>query len=218
MTVIRRFYTAACEFAERRWVVWALVVANFIGFVAGIIYWYGDHLARAPRLLWPFIPDCPLFALLFIPAYGLALRGRGNNAYNVLVAFGLIKYGVWTNLAWYAYWGRGYPVSVEGVIMCITHLGMIAQGLYLLRYLRPRLGWAILAFLWFAASDFVDYGLGEYPRVPDLATLPLLQWHTIAMTFGLTALFVGWSRRVRGAPAPVAMAGTSTSSPVEAAR
>ena len=192
--VVRRnsvllLYQQLCDLAERPWAVTIIVVANLIGFVWGIIYWYGDQLLSAPIYLWPFIPDCPLFALLFVPAFWLALRGRGNNAYNLLVAFGLIKYGVWTNLAWYGYWAVGNPFSWMGVAMCLTHIGMILEGLYLLRYLRPRPAWALLAGLWFAASDFVDYGLGQYPRIPDLRILPMLQWHTVAMTILLTAAF-----------------------------
>jgi len=190
-------YNRLATYVEQPWAVAVIVTANLIGFVWGTIYWYGDQLLHAPLYVWPFIPDCPLFALLFIPAFALALRGRGNNAYNLLVAFGLIKYGVWTNLAWYGYWALGYPVSGMGIAMCLTHIGMILEGLYLLRYLQPRLNWALVAGIWFAASDYVDYGLGYYPAIPDLAILPLLRWHTIAMTGFLTAVFAFWAKKSR---------------------
>ncbi len=196
MQRLLRTYERLVKLAEQPWAVGIILTANFIGFVWGTIYWYGAQLLQSPIYLWPFIPDCPLFALLFIPAFLLALRGKGNNAYNLLVAFGLIKYGVWTNLAWYGYWALGYPVSFMGIAMCLTHLGMILEGIYLLYYLRPRLTWALAAGLWFAGSDYVDYGLGYFPAIPDLAVLPLLKWHTIAMTGLLTGLFAFWATKI----------------------
>ncbi len=204
MRALVQLYRRGVPLVEQRWAVALIVTANLLGFIWGTIYWYGGHLAQAPVYLWPFIPDCPLFALLFVPAYLLALRGRGNNAYNLLVAFGLIKYGVWTNLAWYGYWAWGNPFSWMGLFMCLTHIGMVLEGLYLLYYLRPRLAWAFLAGAWFAASDFVDYGLGEYPRIPDLRVLPMLQWYSIVATVLFTAGFAWWALRVRGAARPAA--------------
>ncbi|NPA90045.1 MAG: DUF1405 domain-containing protein [Chloroflexi bacterium] len=168
---------------RRPWVAAPIIVANALGFVLGIIYWYGGQLAQTPWYLWPFVPDCPLFAFLFIPAYLLVLWGRGNNPYNLLVAFGLIKYGVWTNVAWYAYWAVGHPVEWMGVAMCLTHLGMILEGVYLLRYVRPRSSWISLTWAWFVLSDVSDYVWGTYPRMPDERILPILQWHTIAFTW-----------------------------------
>ncbi len=184
--MLKRTWMQVVRWGETPWGSIFIIVANFIGFVWGMIYWYGPHLRVAPILHWPFIPDCPLFAFLFIPAFLLARRGRGNNVYNLIVAFGLIKYGVWTNVFWYVYWARGHPVDGMGLAMCLTHIGMILEGIYLLMSIRPRLGWIGMAWAWFSLSDYVDYGLGEYPRIPDESLLPILQWHTIAVTWGLT--------------------------------
>ncbi len=164
-----------------------IVIANVLGFILGVIYWYGPQLAQTPPILWPFVPDCPLFALLFVPAYILTLKGKGNNVYNTLVAFGLIKYGVWTNVAWYGYWALGYPLEWMGIAMCLTHLGMIVEGLYLLTYIRPRLSWVLITWAWFVLSDYSDYGWNTYPPIPDMRIYPLIKWHTIAFTWGMTA-------------------------------
>ncbi len=205
MHTLMRTYGRLVHLAEQPWAVGVIILANLIGFVWGTIYWYGGQLLQSPLYLWPFIPDCPLFALLFVPAFILTLRGRGNNAYNLLVAFGLIKYGVWTNLAWYGYWALGYPLSGMGVAMCLTHIGMILEGLYLLYALRPRITWALVAGAWFISSDYVDYGLGYFPAIPDLRVLPLLKWHTIGMTFLLTGGFMAWAVRIRRKRASTAM-------------
>ncbi|QLQ05839.1 MAG: hypothetical protein HZY76_07050 [Anaerolineae bacterium] len=42
-----------------------------------------------------------------------------------------------------------------------------------------------IALAWFVLSDYVDYGLGEYPHFYPLVPLWLMQWHTIAMTWVL---------------------------------
>ncbi len=173
---------------EHPYIAIVVIAANLLGFILGVIYWYGPQLVHTPLYLWPFVPDCPLFALLFIPAYILALRGKGNNVYNILVAFGLIKYGVWTNVAWYGYWALGYPLEWMGIAMCLTHMGMIVEGLYLLHHIRPRRSWILITWAWFVLSDLSDYVLGTYPRIPDMRLYPLIKWHTIAFTWGMT----GW--------------------------
>ncbi len=195
---MKYIWARAVAWVERSWVSAFIVAANFIGFVWGVIYWYGPHLRVAPLIHWPFIPDCPLFALLFIPAFLQARRGHGNNGYNLLTAFGLIKYGIWTNAFWYAYWAQGNPVDGMGVAMVLTHLGMILEGIYLMTYLKPRPVWVLVAWAWFFLSDYVDYGLGEYPRIPDLSLLPFLQWHTIAVTWILSLALGVWSWKARG--------------------
>ena len=67
--------------------------------------------------------------------------------------------------------------------MTIAHIGLAAQGLLLLAYFRPTWGATLAALLWFGASDFVDYGLGYYPAIPEqLISLEVIQWSTITVT------------------------------------
>jgi hypothetical protein len=74
--------------------------------------------------------------------------------------------------------------------MTIAHIGLAAQGLILLAYFRPNRMAALAALLWFGASDFVDYGLGFYPAIPEaLVSLEVVQWSTITVTVLLVALY-----------------------------
>jgi uncharacterized membrane protein YpjA len=113
-----------------------------------------------------------------------------------IFAFGQIKYGIWTITAWLLYWRStaeilGSPhFSFDSISMTVAHIGLAAQGLFLLTYFRPtRLAtWAALA--WFGLSDFVDYGLGFYPAIPEqLISLEVLQWSTITVTVLLVAIY-----------------------------
>jgi uncharacterized membrane protein YpjA len=189
--------------------------------VAGIIFWYGDHLfnqAAEQWYLWPFIPDCPLFAGLFIVAFLGLRRGRDWRLFYTVAACGLIKYGVWTVVYSVAYWLGGGPVEPMSLAMCFTHVGMILEGVYVgYRVANPvdvaavdggsavrslpagfRRRDVMVAFVWFLLSDFVDYGLGQHPIFdPTIVSMPLIQWHTIFMTFALAAVFFILAARQR---------------------
>jgi len=216
-----------------RWdIAWTIIAFNFAGFVVGTIFWYGSQLLGAADqwFLWPFIPDCPLFAGLFIIAFLGLRRGQNWHLFYTITAFGLIKYGVWTVVFSVAYWLGGAAVEPMSLVMCFTHVGLILEGIYVAyrimspvtlaandeapslspipsragkattaRGFRPR--YVLVAFGWFLLSDFVDYGLGHFPQFdPALVPMPLIQWHTIAMTFALAAVFFILSRRHRAGP------------------
>ncbi len=113
-----------------------------------------------------------------------------------IFAFGQIKYGIWTITAWLLYWRStaellGSPhFSVESISMTIAHIGLAAQGLFLLTYFRPTPVATMAALLWFGTSDFVDYGLGFYPAIPEqLISLEIMQWSTVTVTVTLVAIY-----------------------------
>jgi uncharacterized membrane protein YpjA len=169
--------------------------------VMGFWSWYGLTLALYPVWQWPFVPDCPLYALLFVPALVLILLGRarkdartrGAPRYNAWVAFGLIKYGTWTVLMWVLYWiNTGGHFTAEGVVMTFSHLGMILEGLFLLSFAEMDWLTVVACAAWYGLSDWMDYGVFQtYPRFDTrIVPLGLMQWHTIGMTILLTGLYI----------------------------
>jgi uncharacterized membrane protein YpjA len=199
-------YWRARKFVLRRPVALAIILIGLVGGVAGFIYWYGPTFSSYPVWQWVFIPDCPLFAVLFALALGLILLNRNWPLYNALVAFGLIKYGTWTVVYWIAYWintqGR---FTTESIVMAASHLGMILEGLFLLSSLRMNWRTVVASALWFGLSDWMDYGpFKTFPPI-DVRIVPLglMQWHTIGMTFFMTAVYgrmaVRWQRMLGGA-------------------
>lgn len=121
-----------------------------------------------------------------------------------LFAFGQIKYGIWTISAWLLYWRStaalyGAPhFSFDSVLMTTTHIGLVAQGVLLLTYFRPDWRAALVGLVWFGVSDFVDYGLGFYPAIPEqFISLTFMQWSTISVTLLLSALYALWWWRSR---------------------
>lgn len=184
---------------EYRWVALLLIACNLIGAVWGVIAWYGSQLAGTPLVLWPFVPDSPANAFLFIPALLLILRRKpGWPWLNALAAFGNIKYGLWTVIFWTLYWLGGGPMTFMGIAMTFTHLGMALGGVYLLGYSRVRLWYVLALGTWFFLNDWGDYGpLDLHPGLPADALIQTMAMVAVATTLGLTVIFAVYTRRLR---------------------
>ncbi len=180
-------------------------------------FWSADAQQRAERtiliagtvsaVLWisTYLPNvAPAWATqgatLAVWSWVLLLCGllfrRSPTWLLALFAFGQIKYGLWTITAWVLFWRNtalvyGSPLfTVDSVFMTVTHIALLGQGIFLLTYFRLTKRAVVASFLWFAASDYVDYGLGFYPGLP-LHFIPLwiMQWSTIAVTFTLSGIY-----------------------------
>jgi uncharacterized membrane protein YpjA len=181
---------------------YGLALANFIGFLVGTVFWYGDFFITAAPPLWayPFIPDCPLAAGVFALALVQLHRGRSNNLLNQFAAVFNIKYGTWTMTFWALYWALTGDYNFISLLMFGTHLGLTIQGLLILQYLhKPSLRDTLIVFAWFVASDIVDYapiapgraGYGWYPPLP-LGTLlvPVMMAQAVFMTWLLNGILL----------------------------
>lgn len=182
--------------AQRYWSPAARTRAQQALVVIGGVFtllWLGTYLPMAPSSWVVQSPTLALFGwslLLFGFCFQHAPRWLLG-----LAAFGNIKYGIWTVTAWIVFWRTtnlylGVPLfTPESIFMTLTHLGMIVQGLFLLTYFRPDRAAVVVSFFWFALSDFMDYGLGYYPPIPEsFIPLPIMQWSTISVTL----LLSGW--------------------------
>jgi uncharacterized membrane protein YpjA len=162
-------------------IFWACVVANLLGAVIGGIFWYGPMILASPIWALPFIPDCPLAALLgSIALLGIRYGGRWP-FFTALTAFACIKYGAWTLAFWLRQWtGAGVALPVE-VFLFITHIGLLCEGVLLATRIGPLSLSARFGVIGiFALSVFVDYGLGFHP--------PLVSHVSVEFIFRLAAL------------------------------
>lgn len=169
-------------------IFWACVGANLVGAVVGGWFWYGPMLLRSPWWALPFIPDCPLAALL--GSIGLlALRyGRRWNWFFALTAFACIKYGLWTVAYWLNAWTvdgfRGDPIEV---MLFVSHIGLLCEGLLFIPYIAPLRVLSRLSVIGvFVLSIFVDYGLGFYPPLGPVDR-DFAMWTAIVLTAMLGA-------------------------------
>ena len=192
MVTAQNHWTTAAQVRGQRWLA---TVA-----VASLVVWLSTYL---PNTLFFEVTSgwrqqSALFAVWSWSLLLVAIFFRRPPAWLLgLFAFGQIKYGIWTISAWLLYWQNtaaafGAPhFSFDSVFMTLTHIGLVAQGIFLLTYFRPTPAAALAALLWFGASDFVDYGLGFYPSIPEqFIPLPVMQWSTITVTLLLSGFYL----------------------------
>lgn len=187
---IERLLDATMQFIlQHPLIFWSCVVANLIGALFGGALWYGPMLLWSPPWAWPFIPDCPLASLLgAIGLLGLRARQQWGFFY-ALAAFACMKYGLWTVAFWWREWslaGTAYPLEV---MLFITHIGLLIEGLLFVLYIGPlsllkRAG----VIAWFVLSVYVDYGLGFHPPLGEEYGSFVTATFAALLAGGLTAL------------------------------
>ncbi len=179
---------------SRAWLVLVLIIVNLVGAAYGY-YWYAGHLAATPWHLWPFIPDSPLVVSLFVLTLMLRLSGRPTSWLEAITFLGLIKYGAWTVLVIGYHLYTGGAATLENYLLMVSHLGMVVQGAVFLPILRPARRLWLIVIGWFALNDFLDYGVGIHPYLPNLAQV------TEAMVFAIAGtVFAGlYALRLRRA-------------------
>ncbi|NJN67879.1 MAG: DUF1405 domain-containing protein [Chloroflexaceae bacterium] len=162
---------------------WSCVVANMVGVIAGGIFWYGPVLWSSPLWALPFIPDCPLAALVgTIALLGAWSRQRWRLLF-AFAAFGCLKYGVWTMAFWLYYWSHAGNLDIVSVTMFVSHIGLSIEGLLFVPHIRPlSLPTRGAVVGWFVLSLFVDYGLGYHPPLGGYVPVSFVFWLAVALT------------------------------------
>ncbi len=175
--------------------------------VVALVVWLSTYLPGVSR---GWAQQSGMFALLSWVLLVVAIWFRAAPVWLLgIIAFGQIKYGLWTITAWLLYRQStaailGFPhFSFDSISMTLAHIGLLGQGMFLLTYFRPTRMAALAALCWFGLSDFVDYGLGFYPAIPEqLISLRVMQWSTIAVTVALTGVYL-WLAQGRAATSTV---------------
>lgn len=181
---------------------WLLVVANLGGAVPGFLFWYGDLLTDIPWYVWPLVPDSPL-AVTFMGVALIALRyGRLCDTLGLVASGTCIKYGLWTDFAWFTNYLSGGEYDFTAVLMSLTHLGMVIEGFILGTFLRFRLGGVAIASLFLILNDVADYGFGYHPPLPNPENIGAVRCFSVGTTLAIVLFCIGtaWvlSRKSQG--------------------
>lgn len=164
-------------------VFWFCVVADWFGAVVGGLFWYGPMLWQSPLWSLPFIPDCPLAALVgSIALFGVRAR-RPWMLFYALVAFACLKYGAWTVVFWLREWSGSHTIAPIEFLLFVSHIGLFIQGLLFVPLLKP-LSWLKrwLVIGWFALSIVVDYGAGFHPPLSPHVSVSFAFWLAMVAT------------------------------------
>jgi uncharacterized membrane protein YpjA len=167
---------------------WSCVSANLLGAVVGALWWYGPMLMNSPLWALPFIPDCPLAALVA----NIALLGLWGHKrwpfFNALVAFACLKYGAWTVGFWLRQWSSAGVIFPIEVLLVVTHIGLFIEGLLFVPHIGPlSLPKRLAVIGWFVLSVYVDYGLGFYPPLASHVPVSFITWLATVLTVLLGA-------------------------------
>ncbi|RLG15859.1 MAG: hypothetical protein DRN71_00020 [Candidatus Nanohalarchaeota archaeon] len=159
-----------------------LIFVNIVGTLFGFWY-YKFQLASTPLVKLVFVPDCPIYTLLFACFLVLHFMGKKSAILATVTFIGLVKYGFWTVLVISLYC-EYYAASdlFLYVVLFILHIGMIAQA-----YVIPQIsGFSkdalMIALVWFLANDVMDYFFGTAPYLPDYMYHNLLFVESTLMT------------------------------------
>ena len=183
--------------ASRKW-LWFVILANLAGFAFGIwFYWY--QLSITPSLLWLFVIDCPLYALL--ASFVLIARERNiviPSWFTFVVTVGLFKYATWVFYALSVYWKYFFLeiAAVWNYTYGPVHILMFLEAFLIFKLIREFKWWHIpIAAGWFWFNDFVDYWVGTYPIVPAGHVFELRNL-MIVVSLAIPILLYVWRDRV----------------------
>jgi uncharacterized membrane protein YpjA len=184
-----------------RLLFWFIILANLGGAAFGFLIYYGKQLSSTSPLLWLFVVDCPLYALLFAVAFffraeprPVLLRAWLGRVPDLswlwfLVFVGALKYGFWTVFVLTAY-PPYYFTPEAGLLYAVlygAHLFLIFETVLLVGRIRVREAFLPLSLAWFLANDLSDYLLGTHPPLPE-SSLAFMFPATAIMTVVFTLL------------------------------
>jgi len=173
-----------------------VALINLGGFAFGLWY-YAPQLSHLNPAFWLVVIDSPLSVLFAALAFALAFSGVRNSALNFLAGLSCFKYGVWTVfvLVFFAEFFFSPENALLYVVMLVTHLGMVVEGLFFTGLNKPSVA-LVAVGAWLLVNDFFDYALGTHAALPEVPEKVFVTaFFSIALTAFSTALFYFLARR-----------------------
>jgi len=154
---------------------WFVVVANILGAIYGLVFYYGDRIATTPFPLALFVPDCPLYVSLFVISALLIkykIKSWISDLFIFVSSVGLMKYTLWTMFVILFF--NSYFLSPEVlwlyVGLFIVHFLALLEVFVFIGKIDAKPIFILVALAWLILNDAVDYGLGTHPTLPAMDT------------------------------------------------
>jgi uncharacterized membrane protein YpjA len=188
-----------------RLLFWLIILANLGGAAFGFLVYYGRQLSLTSPLLWIFVPDCPLYALLFAAAFLFRAEPRPAllrawlpglpdlSCLWFIIFAGALKYGFWTVFVLTAYSSFYFTPQawLMYAMLYAAHLFLMFETALLAGRIRIRKSYLLVGLAWLLANDLSDYLLGTHPPLPEAATAFMFPaTAAMSMAFTLLAYFV----------------------------
>jgi uncharacterized membrane protein YpjA len=139
-----------------------LIILALVNFAAGFysISYYLPQLSQTNPWFWLFVPDCPVYALLFGLNILLLVLEKPSELLSFVSIIGNLKYGLWTIFVFFLsgtmglYW-----------LFILSHALLIIETIVLAGLFSFKVKHVLVALVWFALNDYFDYVLGLHPFV-----------------------------------------------------
>jgi uncharacterized membrane protein YpjA len=197
---IRTYFSKA--FLSGRFMLWSLFWVNLLGTIYGYQWYWKQMTYTAERVspaYLPFVPDSPTASLFFTGAIAYLLadsyRSRKRDSKQrsgwfrgIVEAFAVItsfKYGIWAVSMIWAGAYQGDLINWQDWMLTLSHLGMAAEALLYLRLYTYRSAAVIVVAAWTLINDYMDYGVGVFPWLPEtlLDDLSIVAAFTVELSF-----------------------------------
>ena len=166
-----------------------ILIINIVGSAWGYL-WYEDQLKATPIKYWLFVPDCPFATTLMSIVLILFLFGKRNSTFELITYIALIKYGFWTVFVLSLDGLTGGQFTGETWMLFFSHLGMVIQGFFFIRFLKIKVKDTFIVIPWMLFNDFMDYGVGVYPYLPNPNHLPIIIVFTVSLTVIISVILL----------------------------
>ncbi len=149
------------------------IILNFIWGIFGVLS-YLPQTDGISFLLWLFVPDCPLYSLMFAIFLLDRERMKSHQIYMWILTFGLIKFSLAAPVIFFLKPNHYHAIPIFGITLPniypfdYFHLIMLFQGLFVAAFFLEK-SWHhfSIAFLWLLLNDFIDFVFLTFPFYYD---------------------------------------------------
>lgn len=149
------------------------IILNLIWGIFGVLSYF-PQTDRVSFLLWLFIPDCPLYSLMFAIFLIDRERIKSHQTYMWILTFGLIKFALAAPVIFFLKPNHYHAIPIFGITLPniypfdYFHLIMLFQGLLVAAFFLEK-SWHhfSIAFLWLLLNDFIDFVFLTFPFYYD---------------------------------------------------
>jgi len=180
---------------ENKFFLYFLALLNLVAGIYSLSF-YSTQLSQSNPVLWIFIADCPLAAILFALNLFLIARGVKLPWLCFLSIMASVKFSIWTlfvliqsNDLFSLWW------------IAVVHILLLFETIILIGVVDFRVKHVLLALVLFLIGDLFDYVLGTHPplssKVFVIAGLFAI-FSTILFSFVLPIIFSPSHKQKKG--------------------
>ncbi len=169
-------------------VLLSVIILNLIWGIFGFLS-YLPHTDRVSFLLWLFIPDCPLYSILFAIFLIDRKKIKSYQSFMWILTFGLIKFSLAAPVIFLLRPSHYHAPPIFGIELPYIypfdyfHLILLLQGIFVAVFFLEK-SWHnfSIAFVWLLINDFIDFVFLTFPFYQDS--------HNIMLTFTLFYILI----------------------------